>query len=307
MYGSAFYKLSARNRLRGNYKSSFIASLICVIPGIILSSAVFLLSRSAAVIMLPVLSALFNIFIINILDVGYTRFLMRLPEEGQTEQDSNALSGGRADYNILLSGYTMNFANTVKVMFIRLLYEFLWSLLMLIPVLVYTGILMLLMTVSPQYARLAGYIEMLVTSPSSQMINIIASHIILHCPAIIILSMLTFIGMIFCASVSIRKSYEYAMIPMILAEDPDISVRRAFRRTRDIMTGFKMRLFLLQLSFIGYTFLIMLVTAMLPFAPTVYIASAAVMPYKQMASIQFYTERRSVLDYNISKYGEHTD
>lgn len=50
----------------------------------------------------------------------------------------------------------------------------------------------------------------------------------------------------------IIKSYEYRMIPYILAEEPSLSRDEAFRMSRDMMQGQKWRVFVLDLSFIGW-------------------------------------------------------
>lgn len=51
------------------------------------------------------------------------------------------------------------------------------------------------------------------------------------------------------------KSYEYRMIPYIIADDPDIPSAEAFARSRDMMRGNKWHSFLFDLSFIGWIFL----------------------------------------------------
>ena len=53
----------------------------------------------------------------------------------------------------------------------------------------------------------------------------------------------------------IMKAYEYSMIPYILAENPDISMDEAFAQTRNMTTGQKMDLFVLDLSFLGWILL----------------------------------------------------
>lgn len=53
----------------------------------------------------------------------------------------------------------------------------------------------------------------------------------------------------------IIKTYEYRMIPYLLAEYPDMSREEAFRRSRALMDGQKMNAFILDLSFIGWHFL----------------------------------------------------
>ena len=51
------------------------------------------------------------------------------------------------------------------------------------------------------------------------------------------------------------KSYSYAMAPYILAENPDIGAREAINRSKKMMDGHKMDLFVLHLSFVGWSFL----------------------------------------------------
>jgi uncharacterized membrane protein len=53
----------------------------------------------------------------------------------------------------------------------------------------------------------------------------------------------------------IVKSYEYQMIPYLLAEDPTMSTRDAFAKSREMMTGNKWKSFVLDLSFIGWELL----------------------------------------------------
>lgn len=53
----------------------------------------------------------------------------------------------------------------------------------------------------------------------------------------------------------IIKSYEYRMIPYLLAENPEMSMEEAFSLTRQMMTGDKANAFVLDLSFIGWNLL----------------------------------------------------
>lgn len=50
----------------------------------------------------------------------------------------------------------------------------------------------------------------------------------------------------------IIKSYEYAMIPYLLAEYPEMSKDEAFETSKRMMDGNKMNAFVLELSFIGW-------------------------------------------------------
>ena len=50
----------------------------------------------------------------------------------------------------------------------------------------------------------------------------------------------------------IIKSYEYRMVPYLLADCPELSTEEAFRISREMMNGEKMNTFILDLSFIGW-------------------------------------------------------
>ncbi|HAG03937.1 MAG TPA: hypothetical protein DCG28_00725 [Lachnospiraceae bacterium] len=50
----------------------------------------------------------------------------------------------------------------------------------------------------------------------------------------------------------IVKAYEYFLVPYILADDPNTPCEEAFAKSKEIMTGQKMNVFLLHLSFIGW-------------------------------------------------------
>ena len=53
----------------------------------------------------------------------------------------------------------------------------------------------------------------------------------------------------------IIKAYEYSMIPYLLAENPNITMDEAFSLSKQMTTGQKMNLFVLDLSFLGWYFL----------------------------------------------------
>ena len=56
----------------------------------------------------------------------------------------------------------------------------------------------------------------------------------------------------------IVKSYEYRMVPYILAENPDLSREEVFALSKRMMDGDKMNTFILDLSFIGWAILTIL-------------------------------------------------
>ncbi len=91
----------------------------------------------------------------------------------------------------------------------------------------------------------------------------------------------TFLWSLLCIIPGIIKAYEYAMIPYILAENPEISTQDAFAWSRDMMRGNKFRLFKLELSFIGWIFLSLF---------TFGIGALFLAPYMAAASAEFYME-----------------
>lgn len=65
----------------------------------------------------------------------------------------------------------------------------------------------------------------------------------------------TFLWSLLCWIPGIYKSYEYRMIPYLLAEYPDMPKEQAFAISKEMMNGEKWKAFLLDLSFIGWNIL----------------------------------------------------
>ena len=61
----------------------------------------------------------------------------------------------------------------------------------------------------------------------------------------------------------IIKSYEYRMIPYILAENPKIKRKQAFKLSKQMMMGNKWKTFILDLSFLGWNLLSVLTYGLL--------------------------------------------
>lgn len=77
----------------------------------------------------------------------------------------------------------------------------------------------------------------------------------------------------------IIKMYSYSMTPYILIDQSELSVNEAITKSREMMNGHKMKLFALQLSFIGW-FLLSLLTLGLGFIWSI--------PYYFATEAQFY-------------------
>ena len=82
----------------------------------------------------------------------------------------------------------------------------------------------------------------------------------------------------------IIKTYEYAIIPYILADDPEISSKDAFKKAKEMMKGNKWRLFKLEFSFIGWAILCVL---------TLGIGTFFLIPYVSAATAEFYVELKN--------------
>ena len=82
----------------------------------------------------------------------------------------------------------------------------------------------------------------------------------------------------------IIKSYEYSIIPYILADDAEISSKDAFKKAKQMMKGNKWRLFKLEFSFIGWFVLCVL---------TLGIGTLFLIPYISAANAEFYVELKN--------------
>ncbi|MDE5565296.1 MAG: DUF975 family protein, partial [Oscillospiraceae bacterium] len=96
----------------------------------------------------------------------------------------------------------------------------------------------------------------------------------------------------------IIKAYEYFLIPYMLAENPHLDRKRAFEISKQTMNGEKASLFLLNLSFIGWSLL-----GALACGVGVYF----VMPYIEATMAEFYTcMRAKMLAYGYTTEEELT-
>ena len=79
----------------------------------------------------------------------------------------------------------------------------------------------------------------------------------------------------------IMKYYSYAMAPYIMAENPGISANEAITRSKNMMEGHRMELFVLKLSFFGWYLL---------GSVTLGLAMFYVIPYTEAATTVFYRQ-----------------
>ena len=84
----------------------------------------------------------------------------------------------------------------------------------------------------------------------------------------------------------IVKSYSYALTPFILKDEPELKYNAAIEKSMRMMDGYKMKLFLLDLSFIGWMILSVL---------TLGIGSLFLQPYMNTARAAFYEDLKAEL------------
>lgn len=121
-----------------------------------------------------IIGILVDIFVINPIEIGTKRFFLKSLTENTEIKE-------------VLYAFDHGYKNVVKILFVRDLKIFLWSLLLIIP--------------------------------------------------------------------GIIKSYEYRMIPYLLAERPELTEEEAFSLSKQMMDGQKLETFVLELSFIGWDLL----------------------------------------------------
>ena len=88
----------------------------------------------------------------------------------------------------------------------------------------------------------------------------------------------------------IIKTYEYRMIPYILAENPKINRKEAFKISKQMMKGNKWKTFILDMSFFGWNFLSVLTYGLL--------SILYVNPYNAATIAELYVTLKEEIDKN---------
>lgn len=169
---------------------------------------------------------------------------------------------GRPAMKNLFHPFNTNLTNVVKIGFFRDMKQLLWFVPAFIPA-----------------VAMVVFIEMGV-----------AAEKLIAIPFVMLLFMIP----------GIIKSIEYSVINYILAENPDIKSKDAFKMANEMMTGNKGKLFLLEFSFIGW-----LLLGALAFGIGMYF----VMPYMEAATAQFYLDVKSYApvfcgEYDATKFDD---
>ena len=91
----------------------------------------------------------------------------------------------------------------------------------------------------------------------------------------------TFLWMLLLVIPGIIAAFNYAMVPYVLAENPELTASEALARSKALMRGNRWRLFCLGFSFIGWGLLAGL---------TLGIGNLFLVPYQQAATAAFYRD-----------------
>ena len=106
-------------------------------------------------------------------------------------------------------------------------------------------------------------------------------HLVRNLIQLLLVNVFIFLWSLLLVVPGIIKAYSYAMVPYILA-DPNVDVEDAITRSRQMMDGKKMDLFVLHLSFIWWFILGVITINILNVFYTI--------PYLQLSTAGFYQE-----------------
>lgn len=280
-------KKLAKEKLRGIYRGAFLGQLVCYIPAYLISLVIMLLAiKNNNVLATLAVGFIGEIFVLDIFSVGYIRSLIEADGKPQTDEK-------RYDINTVLSGFSENYTGTLKTMFLRRLYLFGWSVMMFLPMIIAVGVIAFL-SYRPEISQVINYMMQINESPTIDMMINTGNYMAQNCAYVIYIFGGALLLSIVLAIPYVRKVYLYEMIPMIIAESPKITSEEAFDKTKEIMTGYRLKYFLLELSFIGILLIVEVVGMLVPQSPLIYIAMALAYPYIIMTFVQFYLSRTRV-------------
>ena len=103
----------------------------------------------------------------------------------------------------------------------------------------------------------------------------------------LLVTIFTFLWTLLFIIPGIVKTYSYAMTYYIRKDHPEYTATETITKSREMMNGYKGKLFLLDLSFIGWIIVGILCCG---------IGTLWVYPYMQMARAHFYEERKAEFD-----------
>ena len=183
------------------------------------------------------------IFLANPLACGRTKwFITEREQKGMHSVEALFYSFRKDKYRHLVSGMAW-----------KLLWTYLWSLVSIIPILFPTVISILFAMKADAYvAQMSLYFRFSTTA--------------VWIVTIIILVVLFLISVLISIMINLNRYYAYFYVPYILLDEPDIGCRDALKKSLRMTDGQKGRIFILDLSFIGWWCLVSLTCGFLAIA-----------------------------------------
>lgn len=299
MWTSTEIKKEAWSRLSGNLWTGILATLVVLgisqifqMPSGIISAAQTILQYRGGWDSLPDISAqttaqlsalgtlqsMFSLaafaaamLLVNPLYVGYARwFLANRDEDYKAGIDQIFFPFHQGTYGGILSGTAWKY-----------LWTYIWSMvagLCLIPAFIAFFAVIIMAVFS--YGNYSAYSVSINPSALWDSIRNIRMEFWF------IIGILFLLGILGSVVIMMNRRYAYLFMSFILAEDPCIGARKALDRSKSMAYGLKRRLFVLDLSFIGWWMLS---------AMTCGILSLGVMPYLHAAYAEIYLRRKEEL------------
>lgn len=199
------------------YDSRMVAGFLIILAGFIIIAGLFAIA--------------FTIFVRTVIQVGGNRWFSRSRESAATPSIGQIFSLFKAG----------SYLKTVAGMLWMNLFLFLWGLLASIPIM---AAMILLIVKSFTTSDMQAEIEQIPDYLNRLFGNNIG--------AMIGVALLLLFGSILLSIPAIIKQYSYRMTPWILADNPKIGYRRALKLSMQLTAGQKGKMFVLDLSFIGW-------------------------------------------------------
>ena len=128
----------------------------------------------------------------------------------------------------------------------------------------------------------------------SKMFEPIQTGYVRYLGTMLLAGLYTFLWMLLLIVPGIIKLLSYMMTPFILKDNPEIEYNKAIKMSREMMSGHKLKLFLLFLSFTGWLILGVL---------TLSIGFLWILPYLYTTLAAFYEERMASFEANPALLG----
>lgn len=184
--------------------------------------------QEIAILLGIILVALIVSFVIWLIGALIKAFLFNPLQVGCQAYFCDGLYNTEPSLGLMGKGFKENYKNVTKGMFLKDLYLWLWSLIWTIPV-------------------VGGAIVLVLLGENADN----TGNAILFIVFLIIYLIVAVAAMI----PYIYKTYEYLLVPYILADNPDMPGKEAITLSKQMMMGDKWNAFVLQLSFLGWILL----------------------------------------------------